>query len=92
MYYQILSNVNIYATAILSYFIEFSENIRIGQDQSLQHFDRCLLKLGNGDLQIAELPDSIHIPLEKLHEIQDDSGIAIWESIRHFVEKIFFRY
>ena len=63
--------------------------MRIGQDQSLQHFDRCLLKLGNGDLPIAEQPDSIHIPPGNLYEIQDDSGIAIKESIRHFVEKIF---
>ena len=63
--------------------------MRIGLDQSLQHFDRCLLKLGNGDLQIAELPDSIHISPEYMYEIQDDSSIAIRESLRHFVEKIF---
>ena len=36
--------------------------MRIGQDESLQHFDRCLLKLGIGDHPIEELPDSIHIP------------------------------
>ena len=63
--------------------------MRIGQDQSQQHFDRCLLNLGNGDLQIAELPDSIHISPEQLYEIQDNSGIAIWKSVRHFVENIF---
>ena len=61
----------------------------IGQDQSLLHYDRCLLKFGNGDLPIAEQPDSIHIPPENLCEIQDDSGIAITESLRFFVEKIF---
>ena len=48
-----------------------------------------LLKLGNGDLPIAELPDSIHIPPENLYEIQDHSGISIRESLRQFVEKIF---
>ena len=53
----------------------------IGQDQFLQHFDRCLFKLGNGDLPIAELPDSIHIPPENLFEIQDDSSNAIRESL-----------
>ena len=61
----------------------------IGQDQFLKHFDRCLLKLGNGAQPIAELRDSIHIPPENPCEIQDDSGIAIRESLRHFVEKIF---
>ena len=61
----------------------------IALDKSLQHFDRCLLILGNGDLPIAELPDSIHIPPENLFEIQDDSGIAIRQSPTHFVEKIF---
>ena len=69
--------------------IELSENMRIGQDQSLQHFDRCLLKFGNGDLQIAELPDNIHFSTEYPYKIQDDSSIAIRESLRHFVEKIF---
>ena len=63
--------------------------MRIDQDKSLQHFDRCLLKFGNGDLQIAELPDSIHISLEYPYKIQDDSGIAIRECLRHYVEKIF---
>ena len=61
----------------------------IGHVQSLQHFDKCLLKLVNGDLQIPELHDSIRISPEYLCEIQDDSGIFIMESIRHFVEKIF---
>ena len=56
---------------------------------SMQYFDRCLLKLGNGDLPIAELPDSIHIPQENLYEIQDDSDITIRESLRQFVEKVF---
>ena len=63
--------------------------MRIGQDQSLQHYDSCLLKLGNEDLPIAELPDSIHIPPENPYGKQDDSGIAIRESLSHFVEKIF---
>ena len=67
---------------------ELSENMTIGQDQPPQHFDRCLLILGNGDLQIAELPDSIHISPEYPYEIQDDSGIAIRESLRHLEEKI----
>ena len=58
-------------------------------DQSLQHFDRCLLIFGNGDLPIAELPVSIHNPPENQYEIQEDFGIAIRESIRHIVEKIF---
>ena len=44
---------------------KISEDMRICQDLSLQHFDRCFLMLGNGDLPIAELPDSIHIPPEK---------------------------
>ena len=55
----------------------------------MQHFERCLLKLGNEDLPMAELPDSIHIPPENTHEIQDDYGICIRESLRHFIEKIF---
>ena len=55
----------------------------------MQHFDRCLLSLGNGDLQVAVLPDSIHISPEYLYEIQDDFGIAIMESIKHFAEKTF---
>ena len=55
----------------------------------MQHFDSSLLKLGNGDLPIAELPVSIHIPPENPYGTQDDSGIAIMESLRHFVEKIF---
>ena len=63
--------------------------MRISQDQSLRQFDSCLLILGNGDLPIAEVTDGIHIPTENLCEIQDDSGIAIRESIRHFVGKIF---
>ena len=53
------------------------------------HIDRCLLKFGNGDLSIADRRDSIHIQPENLCEMQDDSDIAIRESIRHFVEKIF---
>ena len=68
---------------------ELIDTMRIGQDQTLQHLDGGLLKLGNGDLPIAELPDSIHIPPENICEIQDDSGIAIRESLRHFMEKIF---
>ena len=63
--------------------------MRIDQELSLQHFDRCLHKFGNGDLQIADPPDSIHISPENLYEIQDDSGIAIMESFMHFMEKIF---
>ena len=42
-----------------------------------------------GDLPIAELRDSIHIPPENPYEIKDDSGIAIRESLRHYVEKVF---
>ena len=68
---------------------KFSENMRIGQDESMQHFDRCHLMMGNGDLQIEELPNIIHIPPEYPYKIQDDSGIAIRQSLRHFVEKIF---
>ena len=63
--------------------------MRIGQDQSLKLFDRCLLKLGNGDLPVVELSDSIHISSEYLYKIQDDSSIAIREFLRHIVEKIF---
>ena len=55
----------------------------------MQHFDRCLIKLGNGDLPMAKLPDSIHIPPENPYKMQDDSGISIRESPRNFVEKIF---
>ena len=58
------------------------------QEQSLQHFDGWLLKLGSADLPIAELSDSIHIPPKNLYEIQDDSGIAITESARQLVEKV----
>ena len=68
---------------------ELSENMRIGHKQSLQHFDRCLFKLGNGYLPVAELPDSIHIPPENQYEIQDDFGIIIRESLRHIMKKIF---
>ena len=63
--------------------------MRIGLNQSLLHLDRCLLKLGDEDRQITELPDSIHISSEYPYEIQDDSGIAIRESLRHFVDMIF---
>ena len=63
--------------------------MRIALDQSLQLFDRCLHKLANGDLPIAELPDSIYVLQEIIYEFQDDSGIAIKDSIRHFVEKMF---
>ena len=45
--------------------------------------------LGNGDIPIAEPPDSIHIPPDNLYKIQDNSGIAIMESHRQFVEKVF---
>ena len=69
--------------------LELSENMRIGQEQSLQHFDCSLLKFGNGDLPIAELPDSAHIPPENLYKIQDDSSIAIRESPMHFEDEIF---
>ena len=68
---------------------ELREKIRIGQDQSLQYFDRCLLKFGNGDLPIAELPDNIHIPTENLYKLHDYSGIVIRESLRHFMDMIF---
>ena len=63
--------------------------MRIWQDQFLQHIDRCLLKLRNGDLPKAELSDSIGIPPENLNEIQNDSGIAIREFLRHCVKKYF---
>ena len=63
--------------------------MRIGQDISQQHINRCLLKVGNGDPPIAEQPDSFHILPENLYEIQDYSGIVIKESLRHFMEKIF---
>ena len=68
---------------------DLSENVRIDKDRSYQHLGRCLLIFGNGDLPIAEQPDSIHIPPVNLCEIQDDSGIAIRVSIRHLVERIF---
>ena len=70
-------------------FPELSENMIIGQDQSRQHFDRCLPKFGNGDLTIAEMPDSIHILPENLYIVQDDFIIVIRESIRHFMNKKF---
>ena len=57
--------------------------VGIRLDQFLQHFDRCLLKFGNGDLPISELHDSIHIPPEYLCEIQDYSGIGIRVSLRY---------
>ena len=63
--------------------------MRIGWGKSLQNFDMCLLKLGNGDLTIAELPDSIRIPPENKYKIQDDSSIAIKASLRHSMDKIF---
>ena len=52
-------------------------------------FDTCHLKLGNYGIQIAALPDSIHISPEYPYEMQDDSGIAIRESLRHILKKIF---
>ena len=67
---------------------ELSGNMTIGLDQSLLHFDRCLLKFGNGDLPIAKLPDSIHIPPENRSKMQDESGIGIRESLRNFAETI----
>ena len=69
--------------------IELSENMRISQDQSQQHFDRCLLQFGNGDLPMEELPDSILISPEYPYKMQDDTSIAIRESLREFAEKIF---
>ena len=39
-----------------------------------------------GDLPIAALHDSIHIPPENSSEIQDDSHIAIRDCLMHFVE------
>lgn len=68
---------------------EFKVNIISGQDPSLHHFDTWLLKLGNGDLLIAEQSDSIHIPPEYLFEIQDESVTAIKEFLRQFVKKVF---
>ena len=68
---------------------ELKENMRTGQDPSLHHFDRWLLKLGNGNLLTAEQPDNIRIPPEYLFEIQDESGIALKESLKQFVEKVF---
>ena len=68
---------------------ELREYMRLGLDQSHQHFDRCKLKLENGDLQRAVLPERIHISPEYLYEIQDDSGIAIRQSIWYIVEMIF---
>ena len=38
---------------------------------------------------MAELHDSIHILPENQYKIRDDSSIAIRESLRHFLEKIF---
>ena len=64
---------------------EHNESVTIGQDKFLLHFDMCLLKLGNGDIPVAELRDSLNIPPENLYRVQDDSDIAI----RHFVENIF---
>ena len=55
----------------------------------MQHYDRCPLILRNGDLPIAELPDSIHIPLEIHTKYKMIPGLAIRESCRHSVEKIF---
>ena len=63
--------------------------MKIGQDQSLPHFYRWLLKFVIGDLQISERPDSIDIPPEYLHKVQDHTGIVIRKSHRHFVEKVF---
>ena len=68
---------------------ELSENMIIGQDQSLQYLDKSLLKSGNGGKPITELPDCIHIPPKNLFEIQDDSSNASRESLRHFMAKIF---
>ena len=82
---------------ILRFFtvFELSEDMWIGQDKSRQHFDRCLLKLGNIDPPLAEQLESIHIPPENLCKVQGDSGIAITIittsaiTIRHFMVKIF---
>ena len=38
---------------------------------------------------MPELSGSIFIVSENLYEIQDDSGVAIRESLRQFVEKVF---
>ena len=46
-------------------------------------------QIENGDLPIAEQPDSIHITPENLYEMQDDSGIAIRKSPRQYVDKLF---
>ena len=55
----------------------------------MQHLFRCILKLGNRDLSIAELPDSIDTRSENPYKMQDYFGISIMEFPRHFVEKIF---
>ena len=69
---------------------KISENMRIGQKQSLWHFYWCLFRLENGDLPIAELPDSIHIPPENLCKTQDDSSLLSGNPLgnlsrRHFL-------
>ena len=60
--------------------------MRIGQDQSLQHPNRRLVKLVGGDLPIVVLPNNILIPPEYPCNIQDDLGIAIRDSLRNFAD------
>ena len=54
---------------------KLTENMRISHDQFLQHFDRLLLKLGNGDLPIAKLTESIHIPTEITKKYKMNLGL-----------------
>ena len=65
------------------------ENIRVGQDNNLQHLYRQLLDLGNGELPIVELPDKIQIPAEFPFEIDDAPRQQVKLSLKQFVQAVF---
>ena len=68
---------------------KLTANTTINKDQSLQHLDRWRLKFGNGYLPIARLSDIIHVQPENVYKMLDDCGIAMRESHRRMVQKVF---
>ena len=67
------------------------ENMCVGADPSLKPFDDWLLKMGNGELQVKELPDKIEIPIinKMLFNIDDSTEESKNTSLMKFVHLIF---
>jgi hypothetical protein len=69
--------------------VELTENMRVGNDPSLQWFHEWLLNLGDGKLPIVEAPDIIELPERFVFPINDDSPGKINTSKLEFIHKIF---